>query len=697
MIQMAPSEFAVSLGISDRAARDAFSKAVDGKPWRGHYLPVIREAGQRGGAGGQVWALDTAAASPELRALLKLPEPAPSTPVEPRLKGRPRERDFAAGEAKMRIIAPALEHPRGSAERAAAVKAAAGVPHLFGGELRRVAERTIYDWICHVETRGGAAVVPVPRADAGTYRELITRRWRKDCGLAADVQERIAAQLERIARGLILKGRSDREVARLAGIELQRLTAAAGVIRPKSEADKLCKLNVRWVQRFREMKPARDHMNDHKRFSDKHEYRVSRHLTAEPMEVLYGDVHKVDLKVADAIASDWASLRSAAKVATGKGLMTIRVAIIGWMDGSSHYLWATPVILGPGQGITQQDVARSLFDVLTCPWGGIPRQIVIDNGSEYKALGEAVMRFCAMSELAGFGVVHSRPYSPEGKGRLEGAFGILERRFLSALPGYIAGDRMNSPTKSKGKPVDPYPHGAARLVADIGRAVEQLNGTAQQGQLAGLSPKAMLEAKARQTGWQAQCPDADTFDVVFSREEYRNVRQGAFSINGKNYSAPILAEMIGEERVQVLVPMRDPDGPAFLIRDRVVHRLEVDSFALNDTEGARHKGRMVKDQKAEIARRKGKADLSVDVPELLSRAADLGPVAHNPPAGWKMQTLDKAGALTAPRTAEEAEALHDAEIRRRADEYLAMRGKALPGRAGDQRLQPQATQHATPI
>ena len=69
----------------------------------------------------------------------------------------------------MRAIAPALEHPRGSAERAVAVKAAAGVPHLLDGELRGVAERTLYDWICQVETRGGAAVVPVPRADAGTY------------------------------------------------------------------------------------------------------------------------------------------------------------------------------------------------------------------------------------------------------------------------------------------------------------------------------------------------------------------------------------------------------------------------------------------------------------------------------------------------------------------------------------------------
>ncbi len=44
----------------------------------------------------------------------------------------------------------------------------------------------------------------------------------------------------------------------------------------------------------------------------------------------------------------------------------IRLTIIGWLEGSSRYLWATPVLLGPGQGITQQDVARSLLEVMRC-------------------------------------------------------------------------------------------------------------------------------------------------------------------------------------------------------------------------------------------------------------------------------------------------------------------------------------------
>jgi hypothetical protein len=52
--------------------------------------------------------------------------------------------------------------------------------------------------------------------------------------------------------------------------------------------------------------------------------------------------------------------------------------------------------------------------------------------------------------------------------------------------------------------MDPYPHGADKLVSDIHLAVAQFNGTPQQGQLAGQSPKGMLEAKIRETGWHAQ-------------------------------------------------------------------------------------------------------------------------------------------------------------------------------------------------
>ncbi len=634
-----------------------------------------------------VWALQLDKASPDLRALLKLPETLPSMPIERRIKARPDDRHVTTATDKQRIIAAILAHPKGSCARAAAFRESAMQPHKVGTGWKDISERTLRDWVQSAEAGGVAALMPVARSDKGKRRVRITRRWQEGCGLSEDVQDSIAAKLEGIARGLVLKGRSARETRRLASTELRRLSVAAGVTLPKAQLAHLCELTGAWVMPFAEMTAARDYLSDHKRYSDNEEARVQRELTQFPMEVLMGDVHKVDMQVADALKSRDPRTWIMAQDAKKNGRETIRVAIIAWMDGSSHFMWATPVILGPGQGITQQDVARSLYNVITCPHGGIPREILIDNGSEFKALGEAVARFCAMAEIAGLGVIKSRPYSPEGKGRLEGAFGILEARHLSALPGYIAGDRMNSPTKSKGRRVDPYPHGPDKLVSDIHLAVAQFNGTPQQGQLAGLSPKGMLEAKIRETGWHAQVPDEATFDLVFSHEEQRDVRKGSISIENRLYSGPVLSKLIGQSKVSFLVPMRDPRGPVICVQEGVIHWLHHDSFELNDRDGAKHKGAMVKLQVAEVKRRIATADQTVDVQQLLSDSADLGTVACNTPDAW---TLDKAGVLGGLVTEEAAAEAEEARNRQELEEYLALTGEVKRGARGGDRNHPSS-------
>jgi len=256
------------------------------------------------------------------------------------------------------------------------------------------------------------------------------------------------------------------------------------------------------------------------------------------------------------------------------------------------------------------------------------------------------------------------------------------------LPGYIAGDRMNSPTKSKGKPVDPYPHGPEQLLSDILLAVAQFNGTPQDGQLGGLSPKGMLEAKIAATGWTAQVPDEATFDLVFSKEVRRDVRKGSITIDNRAYRGPVLAELIGERQVPFLVPLRDPEGPIIFFRNNVIHRLCAETFALNDRDGAKHKGTVIRLQKAEMNRRIATADSTVDVQHLLSASADMGPVACNPPDAWTFGTIDKAGVLGGPITKEEAEAAEEVRNRKELEEYLAAKREVGRGASGGNRNSP---------
>lgn len=347
MNALSAQEFATAAGIPARTARYALSIAAAGKPWRGHHLPVVPLDGHRGGAGGKVWGLLLDAVSPGLRAELRLPETAvstpPSTAVKDRLKDRPDDRHFARSLDKQRIIAAILETKRGTTERAEAFRAVAARPHRFGDGWQQFSERALRDWVKAHEERGPAAIVPTARSDRGKPRARLAREWHRNCGLPEEIQARIAEHLERTARGLIVKRRSDREVRRLCSVELARLTAEAGVKLPKKQMTELCCLSLHWVRRFAEMKPVRDFLGDHKRFSDDHEFRVHRSLTRAPMEVLFGDVHHVDMSVAEARRSLFAEVREAGKHAEKQGLVSIRVSIIGWLDGSSHYLWATPV------------------------------------------------------------------------------------------------------------------------------------------------------------------------------------------------------------------------------------------------------------------------------------------------------------------------------------------------------------------
>lgn len=333
--------FASYFAITGRAARLAFQSSAEGKTWRGHVLPVVQLLDQRGGAGGKVWGLNLDQCSPALREMLTpdgAPETLPSTPVEGRLKGRADDRHVAVARDKQRIIAPILKTKGGSAARAQAFREVAAQPaHEIGGKQRPLAERTLRDWVTAAETNV-AELLPLARKDRGQRRVRITRRWQNECGLPDDVQAKIAERLEKVARGLLLKGRSDRSAGKLCSGELQKLTAEAGIRLPRAQIVELCAVPPTWVARFREMKAVHQYRQNHKLYSDKHEYHVKLGLTERPMEVLMGDVHHVDLTVAQALASDNAALRNAAFSAALAGERKMKAFLIAWMDGSSGYL-----------------------------------------------------------------------------------------------------------------------------------------------------------------------------------------------------------------------------------------------------------------------------------------------------------------------------------------------------------------------
>ncbi|TBN42687.1 hypothetical protein EYE42_04520 [Paracoccus subflavus] len=315
------ADFAQRMHITDRAARNAFAKAE----WRGHKLPVTQLQDRRGGAGGACWGLHAELCSPELRALLAGDELAVSTAIEGTLHTPLDNKQVAVARDRQRIIAPILKTSSGSPERAQAFRETAAQPaHQIAGTLRPVAERTLREWVNETERKSVAALLPKARKDRGVRRVQITRAWDSAIGLDEATQEKLAAEIERLARSMVTNDwTSTREVLRLCSDHLARASAEVGSPLPVKQLRRMCALNPKWAKRVGLDRFRLVHDKDHKTWQDKAVPRVRRDLHDTPMGLLIGDVHYVDMLVEE-------------------GDQPIRVRLIAWMDAANMFAWVTP-------------------------------------------------------------------------------------------------------------------------------------------------------------------------------------------------------------------------------------------------------------------------------------------------------------------------------------------------------------------
>lgn len=96
--------------------------------------------------------------------------------------------------------------------------------------------------------------------------------------------------------------------------------------------------------------------------------------------------------------------------------------LVSFMDDASRLITHSAFCLAETalevEGVLKQALLRR----------GLPKKLVIDNGSAYRAA--SMQGICARLEIR---LVYCRPYAPEGKGKLERYHRTLRNRFLSEL------------------------------------------------------------------------------------------------------------------------------------------------------------------------------------------------------------------------------------------------------------------------
>lgn len=421
--------FAQVACVTERAARKALHSIASGRSthWRGAALEV-RVVHGPGGASGKSYVVKVSSVPPELQQRWK----ALQTPVE----GRSRPVSGSAGMRErtwwLHVLEPALETEKGSRERKDALAAIASAKHLDWHDRKiRISLRTLQRKLARLEkTNSQGALARSGRADRGSKRAIVSVAWDKAVPFDDAVKERIGSELTLEIQGLVKGGMARGLVRFEASRTLTKLTRAEGFgLADPESLDGICSVPRHLVDAQWHYRKVHQFKRDRKAFEDG-KPRISRSGAGmRPMELVVADVHPVDVHL----------FRDDGSTAT--------VRFVAFTDWATQRARGRLVLLEKGGGIGNVDVIEAFADMVEDPAWGIPESFYVDNGKEYlfaDLLGDAmqltVQGFHGASRSCQ--IVHARPHNPSAK-PIERFFGDLEQRYLSALPGWIGGDRMN--------------------------------------------------------------------------------------------------------------------------------------------------------------------------------------------------------------------------------------------------------------
>jgi hypothetical protein len=526
--------FADLARISARAARQALQRGAKGAAWRGHRLVVRRQYGP-GGRAGLAYQVAIESLPADLRSADsgRVQDPVEeSAPAFGRRTARNQGTEIAA---RWDVIGDAIEQPRGSAQRATAIHAAASRNSL--------SERTLYRWIDQYEAHGLRGLARAQAARASAPRVIVSRRFdgaARAAGYPEEVLRVIATDVQAALKGL-WASRAEQagcnEVRRLAEFLLLEACAARGVTVDRGAA----RLSRRGVERFAHYRVVNQRRNDRKTFDDA-KPRIRRDWTGLlPLERVVADVKHLDVIVRRPDGS-----RAWPK-------------IVGFMDAGTGRIFVHPVLLDPGEGVRQEHVIEGFLAMVSDPAWGFPQGLYLDNGSEMAALLKIEAALSAINEPGARTIIFARPYNASAK-PIESLFARLDRYVFAMLPGYAGSDRTAKKTQTVGKAPEPYPGAWEEFCATVQGLVGAYHHQPVGGQWAGRSPNNWFEEKVA-TGWRPSSVDPLSLDAAFCNHDSRRLDRGVVKVKGERFSHAKIACLPSRTVIDLALPWRREASP----------------------------------------------------------------------------------------------------------------------------------------
>jgi hypothetical protein len=645
---LSTAEFAQAAGISPQAARKALRGGLKGRSWRERQLNVRRVLSV-GGRGGLSYEVEPAS----------LPNGLAPTPGNPSGAGDAALRDVRAKAAgqndlilkRLEVIAPALNQPAQSAERADAIRRAS--------DETLKSRRTLYRWLRQYEDHGLRGLARAQPSNAGRRRVVVSRRFDQAFRAASYGEAalaHIAAELEAALKGL-WTSRAEQagvtEVQRLAEFALLEICEAQGLQLPATAM----RLSRRRVERFAHYRVVNQRRNDRKAF-DNARPRIRRDWTGlAPMERVVADVKHLDVIVT----------RQDGSPAWPK--------IVAFMDAGTGRVFVHPVLLERGEGVRQEHVIEGFLAMVSQAQWGFPQGLYLDNGSEFGALAKIDSALQLLNAPGARTLIFARPYNASAK-PVESLFARLDRYVFGLLPGYAGPNRMAQKTQTVGKPPKPYPGSWDEFCATLRDLIAAHNLRPVSGPWSGRSPQDWFQDKVA-TGWRPASVDPLALDAAFADQDSRRVDRGVLKINGRRYTHPALTALPSRTVVDLALPWRRIAEPLAQIDGAWVCLQRELAYPARWVEGARESGRRQKAQNQHVAALARDAPVVDPVAAKVRWSQRLAQAPAPPPAA--AATLDLGGEVQArarsmrPPAVDAVEACSPAELRRAREMALTER------------------------
>ena len=574
--------FADAASVSRRAATKALARAGAGHSWNGMHLQV-REAASVGGRSGVRYEVALSSLSTELQERFS----ARSLPTLPLFDAPPVERVVEGWDSRAEPLLDTLRP--------------ALLPHLTGAERAAEVDKIVADGmprttalrhIRNVQRHGTAGLLRKRPADAGKPRVAVSRRFDKAFAAAGHPAE-LLPQLSAFCDGQI-KGLWAGRAARAGGDAIQHLASVTlweeceRLGAPMARAD--CEVGMHRVKKHSRYKVVSLKRYDAKAFQNSEPHGARDWTGHAPMECVVADVKHLDVSV---------RRDDTGKVAWPK--------MIGFMDMGTQRLFAYLVLCPERRSITQELVADAFIAMSNAEAWGLPQQLYLDNGSEFRVLDKAAPILARLNAVPGREIVRALPYRASSK-PIEGLFGRLDRRAFSLLPGYAGSDRMNKKTQNVGREPEAFDGGWDEFRAIVTDLITNYHNRHIKGQW-NATPNELLKKWHDEHDWRPIYPAKWSLELSFCEYKSARLSKEGVRFRGERYWHPVLGALPTGSDLELIIPHVKPHAPIVVIGDHEPVRLTVrQPVAANDHDAPALLS------KVRASYRRGIANMEADVP-----------------------------------------------------------------------------------